>query len=567
MSIAHTADEIAYPGTAGKPMGRFSLSPIATSAATIFLRTERRHRTRISNRFDRRPPGPPTRCLLAIAFFVAIAWGGVPRDGHSGRARGDDVPRYPLAGMGILVGEVTESSALVQVRLTRSDWPIDGVLPGATGTVAFTLIPLDRQATDLPETRSMRVPATPDRDHIARASFGGLRPNTRYACVTEISPSGGRPGRPGPTARFRTLAGRDAATTIDFVVVTGMNYAKFHGDDRIDRERHLFQNNTELPPPYDGPDKPLGYPALKTILELRPDFFVGTGDNVYYDTPDEPRARTREEMRQKWHQQFVQPRFRDLFAVVPTYWEIDDHDYRYDDSDNAGDEPPSPALAQAVMLEQLPYGPADASPDEVKTYRTHRVNRDLQIWLTENRIYRSPNAMPDGPDKTIWGAEQRDWLQRTLLESDAAFKVIISPTPMVGPDDARKTDNHVNHGGFRHERDQFFRWVKRHALDEQGLVIVCGDRHWQYHAVDPSGIEEFSCGALVDANSRLGRRPGDPQSTDPDATIRQLYSQDPRSGGFLHLRVTPAGDGRPATLTFFFRDTRGELLYEHSRNR
>ena len=36
-----------------------------------------------------------------------------------------------------------------------------------------------------------------------------------------------------------------------FVVVTGMNYAKFHGDDRIDRARHLVANNTALPPPYD----------------------------------------------------------------------------------------------------------------------------------------------------------------------------------------------------------------------------------------------------------------------------------------------------------------------------
>jgi len=33
-----------------------------------------------------------------------------------------------------------------------------------------------------------------------------------------------------------------------------MNYAKFHGDNRIDRKIHLAHNNTELPEPYAGPD-------------------------------------------------------------------------------------------------------------------------------------------------------------------------------------------------------------------------------------------------------------------------------------------------------------------------
>ncbi|MDB6006750.1 MAG: hypothetical protein JWR15_3737, partial [Prosthecobacter sp.] len=27
---------------------------------------------------------------------------------------------------------------------------------------------------------------------------------------------------------------------------------------------------------------------------------------------------------------------------------------------------------------------------------------------TDGRDYRSPNKMPDGPDKTIWGAEQKE---------------------------------------------------------------------------------------------------------------------------------------------------------------
>jgi len=470
----------------------------------------------------------------------------------------------PLAGQGIMVGEVDPTSALIQIRLTESDTPLDGDVPGSPGIVRF-ILRVDETGSSSgrrPAVARQVVRAVAEHDFIARAHFTGLQPNTRYVCVTRIG-SDRESLRKGPTARFRTLAGPDIATPFEFVVVTGMNYAKFHGDDRIDRKQHLVENNTELPAPYTGKDKHLGYPGLASILALKPDFFVGTGDNVYYDTPDNPRAKTIPELRRKWHEQFVQPRYRDLFAAVPTYWEIDDHDYRIDDGDNSGDYLPTPETGRRMMLEQLPVAPMD--DDDAKTYRTHRVSRDLQIWFPENRMYRSPNATPDGPDKTIWGPEQKAWLKRTLAASDATFKLLISPTPMVGPDDLRKTDNHTNIGGFRHERDEFFSWLKDEGLVGNGFFVVCGDRHWQYHALDPSDVEEFSCGALVDANSRLGRKPGDPKSTDPDATIRQLYSQNPRSGGFLQIRCTPATDGTPARLAFRFHDELGKLLYEHEK--
>lgn len=461
----------------------------------------------------------------------------------------------PFAAMGLMVGELTPTSALVQVRLTAVDHPYFGDVPGTEGEVQFLLAPA---GSDDP-TDIKRARAVADQDFIARVQFQDLDPGTAYVCRTKIGVSE-ESLQSGPVGRFGTLPGPDAAAEVSFVVVTGMNYAKFHGDYRIDRAQHLRENNTELPEPYAGPDKYLGYPALATILEMKPDFFVGTGDNVYYDTPSEPRAETIPELRQKWHEQFVQRRYVDMFAAVPTYWEIDDHDYRVDDCDNTGDYDPTPEVGRRMMLEQLPVAPQDDA--DAKTYRTHRVSRDLQIWFTEGRMYRSPNAAADDAEKSIWGVEQREWLQRTLQESDATYKLLISPTPLIGPDDLRKTDNHTDVGGFQHERDAFFKWLIDTGIAEQGFAIVCGDRHWQYHSIHPSGIEEFSCGALVDANSRPGRRPGDPLSTDPDATIRQDCAQDTPSGGFLMVRVTPESNGRRAALTFQWYDERGELLHE-----
>lgn len=464
----------------------------------------------------------------------------------------------PMAGMGIMVGELASTNALIQVRLTQSNKLVNGDVAGAGGLVEFVLHPESNPDQKL----TSRVRAIKEHDFIARASFTKLKPGTKYVCTTRIGRNP-RQLRRGPVAKFKTLPGAKSGDGVKFVVVTGMNYAKFHGDKRIDRKQHLVENNTALPEPYKGPDKHLGYPALETIRKLKPDFFIGTGDNVYYDTPEKGRAETIPQMRQKWHEQFVQPRYRDLFAVVPTYWMIDDHDYRIDDGDNTGDYKPTPADGRRMMLEQLPLAPMNAK--NVKTYRTHRVNRDLQIWFPENRMYRSPNLMPDGPNKTIWGKEQKQWLKDSLHKSDATFKLLISPTPMVGPDDKRKTDNHTNIGGFRHERDEFFDWLKKTGVAKQHFYLVCGDRHWQYHAIHPTGMEEFSSGALVDANSRPGRKAGEEKSTDPKGLIKQPYLQNPPSGGFLCIEVTPAKEKQSATLTFKYYDERGKLLYKHSK--
>jgi alkaline phosphatase D len=465
----------------------------------------------------------------------------------------DTAEIVPVAGMGIMVGELTDSSAIVQVRLTATDKLIDRDVPGAAGLVEFRLAAVGRDA----KPKIQQATAFADLDYIARVDWKKLTPDTAYTCSTRI----GRDAdtlRDGPIAHFKTLPGKSSSAPVKFVVVTGMNYAKFHGDERIDRKQHLEENNIALPKPYAGPDKHLGYPALESILKLKPDFFVGTGDNVYYDTPDDPRAATIVELRQKWHEQFVQPRYVDLFARVPTYWEVDDHDFRIDDGDNSGDYLPSPAVARAILLEQLPL--ASRHTAVPKTYRTVRVNQDLQVWFTENRMYRSDNATPDGPKKTIWGSTQKRWLMRTLAGSDAKYKIIISPTPMVGPDDARKTDNHTNIGGFRHERDEFFAWLKKEELIGNGFFLVCGDRHWQYHSLHPTGVEEFACGALVDANSRLGRQPGDPKSTDPDGKIKQVYAQKAPSGGFLSISVNR--EDKNAKLRFTYYDERGKQLHE-----
>lgn len=446
---------------------------------------------------------------------------------------------------GEMVGEVSQTTAILQSRLTAPSVDDDGDLPARPGWARFELA--DNDQLDSAFTTEW-MQATVEGDGIVKCKVSGLKAATAYYYRLVCGESKATTA-PGPRRSFRTLPATDALAPQSFIVVTGMYYHGFHHG----------------PKKYQGDDKALGYPALVTIRDLNPDFFIGTGDNVYYDGPRETAATDVASMRKKWHEQFVQPRFVDLFASVPTYWEKDDHDFRYDDSDNTSDKLPTVANGLRIFREQVPV--VDPSDPDAVTYRTFRAGRLLQIWLPENRDYRSPNLAPDDARKTIWGAQQREWLKRTLLESDATFRIIVSPTPMIGPDDLRKKDNHCDIGGFRHERDEFFRWARSHGLHEKGLYFVCGDRHWQYHSVDPSGFEEFSSGALVDANTRLGRNPGDPKGTDPDALIKQPYTQRYRVGGFLHVVVEPSRDGRTATLDFNFTARTGKVWHQERKIR
>ena len=461
---------------------------------------------------------------MTAAALAALAF-ALPADGPAA----GDAADLPMSG------EVTATSVIVQTRTE----------PGTAGR--FQILPADPRADAF---FGEPLTAAAGSDGVVRERLGNLTPDTPYRF--RWVPDRGEPGRVGA---FRTLPGPDSAEPVSFAVVTGLNYAKFHGSSAIDRKKHLEQNNTALPPPAPAEERALGYPMLEAIESLDPHFVVFTGDTVYYDTPSDGRAKARGEMRAKWHENFAQPRFRDLLAAVPGYHMKDDHDFRVDDSDNAGDYEPPPELGIAVFREQVPVVPAGSATADEPTYRTVRCNQDLQLWFVEGRDYRSPNAAPDGPGKTVWGEEQYQWLTRTLKESDATFKVLVSPTPLVGPDDQRKTDNHTNFGGFRHERGRFFDFLKDEGLLESGaFLVLCGDRHWQYDATHPSGVREFSSGAIHRSNSRPGREAGDPKSTDPGGDIAQHYlmGRDVEPlGGFLHVRVHRP-NGTP-TLTLSHR--------------
>ena len=139
------------------------------------------------------------------------------------------------------------------------------------------------------------------------------------------------------------------------------------------------------------------------------------------------------------------------------------------------------------------------------------------------------------------------WLKQSLLASAAHFKILISPNPIVGPDRRTKSDNHSN-AAFATEGREFRRWVQANRLTN--LVVICGDRHWQYHSVDPeTGLNEFSVGPMSD--SHADGSPGE----------NKKYHRFHRvKGGFLSVSLE--GSVNAARLILRHHDVQGNVVYE-----
>jgi alkaline phosphatase D len=438
-------------------------------------------------------------------------------------------------GNGIKIGEVDQSSAIVWLRLTDSpERRADGTafrdedekvpeglrlrdmkdsLMGTAGSVRVRY-----QTKDGGESVTPWQEVDAKQDFTAQIRLSGLKPATAHTIIAE--------GRGNDTSDklatceggFTTAPLPDAVAPVRFVAVTCHDFPR-----RDDGERgHLI------------------YPVM---TRLNPAFLVHTGDIEYYDKPG-PWAMSAELARFKWNRLYSLQNQRDFHRRHASYFMKDDHDTLKNDcwpGQNYGDLTWEQGLA--IFREQFPLGE--------KPYRTVRWGKDLQIWMVEGRDYRSPNNMPDGPAKSILGAEQKKWLFETMRQSDASFRILISPTPILGPDRGEKRDNLANKG-FTHEGDEVRAFLS--GLDH--TYIICGDRHWQYVSRDASGkLTEFSCGPGSDSHAEGFSM----KNRAPEHRFLRI------KGGFLSVEVNRHA-GHPA-IAFRHHDVAGATVHEETFTR
>jgi alkaline phosphatase D len=434
-----------------------------------------------------------------------------------------------FVGSGAKAGEITDRTAIVHVRLTSAPGQdASGLIPGRDGEARVRYSP-DEQLVDSQTTGWELAKAI--EDHSIQFSLAELAPAQRYYYVVEMRANEQEQVYTSALHSFVTAPPAQQRGPVMFHLTTCQD---LHGES-----------------------------TYRPMAAQRPDFCISAGDTVYYD--GQGLARNVPQAWQAYQKMFGLPAMKDYYQHVGGYFMKDDHDYRFNDADPfmkgkwVGKKKADPNARftetkgdQKLDVAWLTHEEGiqvfkQVFPMGEKTYRTVRWGKGVQVWMVENRDFRSPNAMPDGPEKSIWGKEQREWLMKTLLASDADHRIIVSPNPIIGPDRLMKGDNHANLNGFWYEAQTFLDWIKEQNLSN--VVLMCGDRHWQYHSIDRRNgrsTHEFSCG---------------PTSDDHTQDVPPLYEGVERPyaasrGGFVSVRYQPTDH----SLTVAFYSMQGELL-------
>lgn len=385
---------------------------------------------------------------------------------------------------------------------------MDGAVKGAEGYVRAILVRGDERK----ESKWKKVNAKDD--FTAQIAFENLQAHTHYELILEGKASRNSNNISRVEGTFTTPPEADAIVPVQFTTSTCQYFWSFD-------------------------DKTIGFKTYASMTKLQPDFFVQTGDYVYYDKPG-PFANTVEKARHKWHAMDSRPSLKEFYQKTPIYMVKDDHDLLSDDVD-----PETEDYGKLSFEDGLKIWYENVAVED-KPYRTFRWGKDVQIWLVEGREFRTPNDVADGPQKSIWGDTQKEWFQKTLNQSDVTFKILFSATPIVGPDREKKTDNHANQA-FETEGN----WLRSLLAKQDNLFVVNGDRHWQYVSEDAeTSLIEFGSGPV--SNEHV--QGWDPNDKRPEHRYLNLI------GGFLGVKVFR--EGEQANIEFTHYDVDGNALHE-----
>ena len=449
--------------------------------------------------------------VAGIASFVGYRRDRQPRHGERAITRTIVlvllVVLQPASGfaaaeeVAVAVGDVTAGTALLRVR---------GAGPGPVSVVVEPDSPGD------PVMASVQ----PDNDLVARLSLRDLAPGRRYRYRIE---SGGRT----VNGEFVTAPAPGEATPVSLV---------WSGD--LGARKHCSA----------GP-----YGAFDAMAALHPDLFLFVGDTIYADhscpalaggdgaaaTFDAFRARYRHNLSDSAVQRLLRR------TSVTAIW--DDHEVR---SNFAGPTEPLMPIGRAAFLASWPVATPPGEP--TRLYRSLRWGAVLEIFVLDTRQYRSPNHRPDGPDKTMLGAAQRQWLIDSVAASPAVWKVVVSSVPLSLPKGWFIGDSWAPRSlfgyrtGFAHERDAIL--AALHAAGVQNLVVVAADVHFAA-AIAHAPARGFHLWELV--AGPLAANTKDPWAPAPGLGSRVLFAHggEPTFGelqvGARELGVRLfAGDGR-----------------------
>jgi alkaline phosphatase D len=278
----------------------------------------------------------------------------------------------------------------------------------------------------------------------------------------------------------------------------------------IDRLRVAFFSCQRYVHGYYTAHADLAEQALDPATDL--DLVVSLGDYIYESGPaDDVTVDGREDPRQSqvsledYRRQYERYRsdlnLQAVHAAFPLVAIFDNHDGMTDPFDASGPG------AVAAFFEQMPVRPFATSP--TRQHRSFRLGDLAELFLLDERQHRDrqppQDANPLGTstredaammdeERTMLGADQRQWLEDGLRGSDAAWKLIgsqlmfgplrsqrfaedIATAGGSGPNaNAGRYVNLTQWDGYQAERRRILR--RLHEAGVRDVVVVAGDTHF-----------------------------------------------------------------------------------------
>lgn len=406
---------------------------------------------------------------VLLGHFAALA--AVPTLGRRA-ARGSARQRFdsdPYT-MGVASGDPTCSGVVLWTRLAPATFEPGYGMPNTSVDVHWEVAD-DDQMRRVVASGCER--ATPQLGHSVHAEVEGLAPDRwywyRFRAGDALSPIG----------RTRTLPARDAVPPrLHFAVTTCQNW-----------EQGL-------------------YTAYERMLRDAPDLVFHLGDYIYeYEAGRNGKVRTHhgaeiqtlDDYRRRYAQYRSDPLLQAMHAACPWFVTWDDHEFDNNYADLVSEElavDPSAFLerrqnAYQAYYEMMPLRRASLPRGpHLQLYRKASFGRLAELFVLDTRQYRSDqpngdrasplNAEALDPRRTLLGAEQRAWLKRGLIESQATWNVLAQQVMMAMVGRSFLEDGTALHSmdqwpGYTHERMGLLRFLEQRRVPNP--VVLTGDIH------------------------------------------------------------------------------------------
>ena len=285
------------------------------------------------------------------------------------------------------------------------------------------------------------------------------------------------------------------------------------------------------------------FEIFDAIAGKQPDLMVWMGDNLYFQAQDELDAAA---MAARYKRQRTFGPLQKLLTATAHVAIWDDHDYGPNDADMS-------YVMKGTSLELFQRywaNPTYGLPGTPGVFGRARVG-DVDIFLLDDRWYRSANDAIDGPDKTMLGTQQLAWLRNALIYSKAPVKLVVNGSQMWNEANRFEGWNH-----FLVERNAFAQWLVAQRID--GVIFLSGDRHFSELLRVPRDnappLYEFTSSPLTSGPFDIK----DAAERNNPATVPGTFVAKRQFG---MIRVSGPGNDRRIALESY--DAKGTLLWRH----